>query len=79
MSQASSTQKSHYVVCVMNDDYPVSIELRKIYRSVPDSEASGQSLIRVVDESGEDYLYPADYFVPIKLPKAAEKAFSVSN
>lgn len=78
MSQSNVTQKSHYVVCVSNQDYPASLELRKIYQSVPDSEAGAQHLIRVVDESGEDYLYPADYFVPIKLPKAAEKAFAVS-
>ncbi len=79
MSQVGSTQKFHYVVCVNNNDYPASLELRKIYRNVPDSEASAQRLIRVFDESGEDYLYPEDYFVPIKLPRAAEKAFAVSD
>jgi hypothetical protein len=65
-----------YVVCVKNDHYPASLELRKIYQVVPDTQATGHQCIRVIDESGEDYLYPADYFVPIELPKAVEEAFA---
>ena len=68
-----------FVVCVDNEGYPASLELRKIYQVIPDLQAAGQKLTRVIDESGEDYLYSEDYFVPIKLPEAAEKAFSLAT
>lgn len=68
-----------FVICIKNDGYPASLELRKVYQLVPDAQASGRHLIRVVDESGEDYLYSLDYFVPIELPEAAEKAFSLAT
>ncbi len=68
--------KQHYVVCVRNDDYPASLELRKLYRVPEDSFASQHSMIRVVDESGEDYLYPSDFFVRIELPAAIEKTLA---
>ena len=51
-----------FVVCINNDDYPVSLELHKIYRVVPDEDAAVDSDIRIIDESGEDDLYPASYF-----------------
>lgn len=55
------------VVCIENDGYAASLERRKIYVSIPDREAEKQGLRRVVDESGDDYLYPADFFRPIEL------------
>jgi hypothetical protein len=63
-----------FVVCVNNKDYPASLELRKLYQIVPDEAAAKHSQLRVIDESGEDYLYPEECFVPIQLPEAAEKA-----
>ena len=63
-----------FAVCINNEDYEVSLELRKIYKVLPDARAAEHRYIRVVDESGEDYLYPEDYFIPIELPKAVEKA-----
>ena len=63
-----------FAVCINNEDYEVSLELRKIYKVLPDAKASEHNYIRVIDESGEDYLYPEDYFIPIELPKALEKA-----
>jgi hypothetical protein len=54
---------------VANQDYPASLELRKLYRVIDDPFARQHSLIRVVDESGEDYLYPVTYFVAVELPK----------
>ncbi|MGO8797316.1 MAG: hypothetical protein ACLQLC_21060 [Candidatus Sulfotelmatobacter sp.] len=57
-----------------NRDYPASLELRKVYRLLRDEQASKHRQVRVIDESGEDYIYPEDYFVPIKLPQAAERA-----
>ena len=61
-------------VCIRNDGYPVSIERLKLYRILPDPEAAKRHQLRVVDESGEDYLYPADYFVVVRLPKTVERA-----
>jgi hypothetical protein len=61
-------------VCVKNDDYPASLELRKIYQFMRDSAAARLGMLRVVDESGEDYLYPDDYFVTIRLTPAVERA-----
>ena len=66
--------QAQFVVCINNEGYPASLELRKIYRILPDEKAAKHSLMRVVDESGEDYLYPEEYFVPIKLPQSAERA-----
>jgi len=65
---------ARFVLCVRNEDYPASLELRKVYRLLPDAQASRRQQMRVIDESGEDYLYPAEYFIPIKLPQTAEKA-----
>lgn len=66
----------HFVVCVRNDGYPASLELRKLYPVIEDSFADEHDLIRVIDESGEDYLYPADYFVRIELPTAIEQTIA---
>jgi hypothetical protein len=55
-------------------DYPASLELRKLYQVVADPAAAKHHQLRVIDESGEDYLYPEEYFVPVQLPEAAEKA-----
>ena len=63
-----------FVVCVKNKDYPASLELRKLYQVVADETAANLHQIRVIDESGEDYLYPEEYFVPVQLPQSAEKA-----
>jgi hypothetical protein len=64
-----------FAVCIDNEGYPASLELRKIYRVLPDKKAAKHSLMRVVDESGEDYLYPERFFVPIRLPQALKEAF----
>ena len=70
--------KKAFVICVKNEGYPASLELRKIYEVLPDSKAADHQHIRVIDESGEDYLYPADYFMPIELPQPIEEALSLS-
>jgi len=69
-------QRRRCLLCVKNDGYPASLEVRKIYNPLPDPEANKHHLIRVIDESGEDYLYPQDFFIPIVLPKAAEIALA---
>jgi len=63
-----------FVVCINNADYPASLELHKIYRVVIDEEATLEGDIRVIDESGEDYLYPSSYFVPIQVPHIVEES-----
>ena len=63
-----------FVVCIKNKNYSASLELRKLYQVVADAAAAKLHQIRIIDESGEDYLYPADYFVPVQLPQSAEKA-----
>jgi hypothetical protein len=63
-----------FVVCVKNKDYAASLELRKLYQVVSDEVAAKLHQIRVIDESGEDYLYPEEFFVAVHLPQSAEKA-----
>jgi hypothetical protein len=64
---------SRFVICVRNEDCD-DLEPRKIYSVIPDSAAAKDGYVRVIDESGEDYLYPEAYFVRIDLPSAVEKA-----
>lgn len=67
--------ETKFVVCIDNKNYPSSLEFGKIYRVVPDEKAEKHKMIRVIDESGEDYLYSEKSFVAIKLPQIAEDAF----
>lgn len=55
-----------FAVCVCNEGYPASLELRKVYRLLEDAEGERIGQVRVIDESGEDYLYPVDWFVPLE-------------
>lgn len=66
------SEERRFAVCVRNDGYEASLELHKIYRVVPDLEAEGEGDVRVVDESGEDYLFPSEWFVPIEVPEAVQ-------
>lgn len=61
-----------FVVCINNGEYPASLELYKIYRILSDTDAEQDGDLRVIDESGEDYLYPAEWFVQISLPYQVE-------
>lgn len=65
-----------FVICIDNSDYPASLEVRKIYEVVPDEEANNLDQVRVLDESGEDYLYPASCFMEADLPKEIRAALS---
>ena len=56
-------------MCVENSAYPASLELHKIYRALPDEDAAREGDLRIVDESGEDYLYPAEWFAAVALPR----------
>ena len=66
--------KKTLVVCVRNDGYEVSLERRKIYELLPDTDAESHGQVRIIDESGEDYLYSADYFVRLDLPRDTQTA-----
>jgi hypothetical protein len=70
----AKTQAKQLVVCVDNDGYPASLEKRKIYVMLRDIQAERHGLLRIVDESGEDYLYPKAFFRSIALPEAVKKA-----
>jgi hypothetical protein len=64
----------HFAVCIRNDEYEVSIELRKIYEVLEDTFAEEHNMIRVIDEEREDYLYPRDWFLPLDLPPDVAQA-----
>ena len=66
--------KSNFVICINNEGYEVSLEKGKVYQAKEDLTAKDREFIRIVDESGEDYLYPQEYFVLIHLPKEAQEA-----
>jgi hypothetical protein len=70
----AKTQTHQLVVCVDNEGYPASLEKRKIYVALPDAAAEKHDLLRVIDESGGDYLYPKARFRPIALPPSVKKA-----
>jgi hypothetical protein len=64
----------HFVVCIDNDGYAASLEVGKLYRLIPDPEAEAEGLLRVIDESGEDYAFEAKRFHEITVPRVVEKA-----
>lgn len=68
----STTRK--FVVCLKNKGYEASLEPRKIYQALPDPVAEKHQQLRVIDESGEDYLYPKSFFAPLDLPQPIRKA-----
>lgn len=70
----ASKEDIRFVVCLNNVEYSASLELHKTYRLLPDKDAELDGDFRVVDESGEDYLYSAERFVPVELPRAVEKS-----
>jgi len=68
-----------YVLCIYDGGYPESLEVRKIYPVLPDEKASERGYIRVIDETGEDYLYPAKYFVSLSLSADVIGALAAQN
>ena len=80
-SKKFSTKRKpeRFVLCVRNHEYPASLELRKLYSVLPDASAAKHDLVRIVDESGEDYLYPADYFIALRLPASVKIAIAKAS
>ena len=66
--------KKHFVLCIDDGGYPESLEKRKFYEALDDPEAFKEDLVRIVDESGEDYLYAKDMFLDTNLPQQLKKA-----
>jgi len=69
------SRKKRFAVCVRNAGHTASLELRKIYQVLPDAEAEEHGLVRLIDESGEDYLYPVRFFLDFDLPQPVLDAF----
>ena len=75
----ASDSVDSYVLCIENGGYPESLEVRKLYVVLPDARAAANNYLRVIDETGEDYLYPSKYFVPINLPPEIAKILPAGN
>lgn len=75
--KASDT--SRFAVCLNNEGYPASLEVGKLYRVIPDQEADRHGYIRVVDESGEDYMFSSDRFHPVRLPQTVGKVLLAAS
>src|SRR5712691_3792451 len=73
-SRPRGRRAPRFVVCIENAGYPASLELHKIYRIVADSDAARDGDVRIVDESGEDYLYPAEWFAAVELPRRVKSS-----
>lgn len=69
---STTVTDSKFAMCVRNEECE-DLELRKVYQILPDKRAERDGYVRVVDESGEDYLYPESYFVPVRLPQTAQR------
>lgn len=72
MKKKTDNTEQKFAVCINNSEYPASLELHKIYRVLPDEEAALDGDVRIIDESGEDYLYPSEWFVLIDVPHEVE-------
>lgn len=70
----AKAQARQLVICVANDGYAASLEKRKIYVTLRDAAADKHNMLRIIDESGEDYLYPKAFFRPIALPQSVKRA-----
>lgn len=71
--------RKHFMICVDNHGYEASLEVRKIYEVIADRLAEKHRQLRVIDESGEDYLYPADYFSPVRLPSETKEKLELTT
>ncbi|HEV7798940.1 MAG TPA: hypothetical protein VGO73_12320 [Pyrinomonadaceae bacterium] len=70
---ANQNKATRVVICINNGGYVDDLKVRTVYQSLPDESATKSNYLRIVDETGEDYLYPAELFAPIELPRELEK------
>ncbi len=73
-----TTNGAQFAICIDNSEYPASLELHKLYRVLQDDDAMQDGNLRVIDESGEDYLFPAEYFILLRFPSKTERAVNRS-
>jgi hypothetical protein len=73
-----NSQKQIFMLCIENKDCE-DLERRKVYQVLPDSEASKEGYVRVIDESGEDYLYPESFFISVQLTREAQEALYIGS
>jgi len=71
--------KHTFLLCVCNESYEASLELRKLYEKIPDREAERHNQVRIIDESGEDYIYPVTFFAPVRLPAETRNRIEVAQ
>jgi hypothetical protein len=74
----TTKSNSRFAICVNNSEYPASLELHKVYRVLPDEDAQVDGDLRIIDESGEDYLFPAEFFIPVDLPQTIVRVLNKS-
>ena len=67
------SKEKHFAICVENGEYAGTLELRKVYEVLEDADAERRNYLRIIDESGEDYLYPAKWFVGVEVPDTVEQ------
>jgi hypothetical protein len=67
-----------FVICINNGGYVDDLKVRTIYQVLPDESAARSNYLRIIDETGEDYLYPAGYFMPVELPNELTQLFEQS-
>ncbi len=75
---AKKNKQQSFVLCIENNECE-DLEKRKIYMVIPDDKAAKEGYLRITDESGEDYLYPQSYFIPVELPREAQDALQVAS
>ncbi len=78
-SSRNKTSGEAFLLCLRNEGYSASLELRKLYPVVQDESATKHKLVRIIDESGESYLYPTEYFVALRLPTRVRAALSKAS
>jgi hypothetical protein len=72
-------KRKQFVVCLSNKGYRASLVVRRLYQAIPDTEASKRGLLRVIDESGEDYLFPEDLFEAVELPTGLRRKLALAT
>ena len=76
---ANQNKTARLVICINNGGYVDDLKVRTVYQLLPDESAAKSNYIRIIDETGEDYLYPADLFASIELPSELQKVLLTAN
>lgn len=79
MAKTKKTTRPSYVICLERGTYRIDLDVGKVYRTAPAEKNDTARMLRVIDDSGEDYLYPAAWFVPVELPPRARKVIALAG